>query len=157
MLQNLFPEGRIYEDVVNTPRIIGDAKRIAVGNQQVYYWIQRFGSTMHEPFSERQYDGISAVSELQEYVRQRYPEAEDSAKFRYEAKCVELLTSCFLSGVGHREFKRLKGYADLFVKDVIRDPNAKRSVKLRLLSMYLGYYPARVTFWMHERMKQRFI
>ena len=157
LLQNPFPEGRIYEDVVNTPKIIGDAKRVAVGDHQIYYWIQRSGSTIHESFNERQYDGITAVSELLEYVRQRYPEAERAAKFRYTLKCAGLLTSCFQSGVGHREFKRLKGYADPFLMDVIRDPNSKQSMKFRLIAMRLGYLPSLLAFWIHEKMKRSFI
>jgi glycosyltransferase involved in cell wall biosynthesis len=154
LLQNPFPEGRIYEDVVNIPKIIGDAKRIAVGNQQVYYWIQRSGSTVHESFRERQYDGITAVSELLEYVKHRYPEAEEAAKFRYSLMCVKLLASCFHSGVGHREFKRLRDYAAPYTWDVVRDTDARLSVKIRLIAIRLGYLSSKFVFGIHENMKQ---
>lgn len=157
VLKYPYPVGRIYEDVATIYKILGESNRVVVGNQQIYYWIQHPGSTMHETFSERQYDGIMAVEEQLQYVRDKFPEAEDAAKYRYAAKCVELLAASFMSGVGHLEFKRLRNYANPYTWDVIHDSNAKRSIKLRLLSMWLGYLPSKFVFWIHEKMKQRLI
>lgn len=157
VLRYPYPVGRLYEDTATTYKIIGDCRKVAYGNRQIYYWIQRTDSIMHSKFSEKQYDGVLSASEQLEYVRQRYPEAESAAKYRYAAKCVELLTLSFQNGVGHREFKRLRKYAAPFTKTVINDPNAKQTLKLRLLSMRIGYYPARVIFWIHEKIKQKIV
>lgn len=154
VLRYPYPVGRIYEDVATTYKIIGDCKRVAYGNQQIYYWIQRMDSIMHASFSEKQYDGLLSASEQLQYVKEKFPEAEDAAKYRFAAKCVELLSASFLSGVGHHEYKKLNDFAAPYVWDVMHDPDAKRSIKLRLLSMRLGYFPAKFTFWLHEKLKQ---
>ena len=157
VLRYPYPVGRIYEDVATTYKIIGDCERVAYGNRQVYYWIQRMESIMHASFSEKQYDGILSAAEQLQYVKKNIPEAENAAKYRYAAKCVELLAASFFSGVGNREYKRLKDYAAPYIWDVVRDPNAKFSIKLRLLSMRLGYIPALITFKLHEKLKKRLI
>lgn len=157
VLRYPYPVGRIYEDVATTYKIIGDCKNVAVGNKQIYYWIQRVDSIMHSNFSEKQYDGLKSATEQLEYVKQRYPDAVNAAQFRYAAKCVELMALCFLSGAGHSEYKRLKDYAAPLIMDVCRDPNAKRSIKLRLISMRIGYFPAKFAFWVHEKAKQRLV
>ena len=152
-----YPVGRLYEDVATTYKIISDCKRVAVSNKQIYYWIQRVDSIMHSKFSEKQYDGLLSASEQLEFVKKRFPEAVGAAEYRYAAKCVELLAVSFLSGESHREFKRLRGYAAPFIRDVCHDPNAKRSIRLRLLSMRMGYFPAKFAFWVHEKAKQRLV
>ena len=156
VLRYPYPVGRIYEDIATTYKIIGDSQRVAYGNQQIYYWIQRVESIMHASFNEKQYDGILSASEQLHYIREKFPEAEGAAKFRYAAKCVELMGASFQSSVGHQHFKRLRKYALPLTWDVIRDSNAKRSIKYRLLAMWLGFLPAKLVFWLHEVMKQRY-
>ena len=157
VLRYPYPVGRLYEDVATTYKIISDCKRVAVSNKQIYYWIQRVDSIMHSKFSEKQYDGLLSASEQLEFVKKRFPEAVGAVEYRYAAKCVELLAVSFLSGDGHREYKRLKDYAAPLIMDVCRDPNAKRSIKLRLISMRIGYFPAKFAFWVHEKAKQRLV
>lgn len=157
VLRYPYPVGRLYEDVATTYKIVGDCQRIAYGNQQIYYWVQRLESIMHATFNEKQYDGIISASEQLQYVKEKYPEAKDAAIYRYAAKCVELFAASIHSQVGNREFKRLREYAAPYIWTVIRDPNAKLSIKLRLLSIYWGYIPALITCKLHEKMKKRLI
>lgn len=157
VLRYPYPVGRIYEDVATTYKIIGDSQRVAYGSTPVYYWVQRVESIMHAAFNEKQYDAILSVSEQLNYIQEKFPEAEDAAKFRYAAKCVELLSASFQSGVGRQHYKRLAKYASPFIWDVIKDPNAKRSIKIRLFSMWLGYLPAKYVFLAHEKLKRRYV
>ena len=156
IIQHPFPEGQIYEDLATLYRIVGDCTRIAFGSRRVYYWIQRAGSTMRMTFDERQMAGMDAVSAQIAYVEKEYPAALNSAKYRYTAKAVELTAVCFNSGGDRSIFRRLRKLMRVYAKEVLRDKNAKTTMKLRIIAMGLGYYPAKIALGMHERAKKQF-
>ena len=148
-----FPVGKLYEDLATTYKVIGDALRVAYGNKIVYYWIQRSGSIMHSQFDRRHFDGMEAAEGLIDYVTERYPGALPAARFRYTAKAIELMAVCFSSGGDRKVFRELKQYVNRYEQEVMRDTNARRSMKLRIIGIKLGYWPARAIFAVHEKGK----
>ena len=152
---NPFPEGKIYEDLATMCRIMGNAGSIAYGNKQIYVWIQRQGSIMHSGFSDRQWDGMEAAEQQLAYISERYPSAVSSARYRYTAKAAELIAVCFSSGGDRTVFRRLREYANRYGEEVLRDPNAKRTMKWRIRAVKAGYFPARVCFGLHGYLKRK--
>ena len=112
---------------------------------------------MHKAFSERQFDGFKASEDQLNYMMEKYPSAVPAAKYRYTAKAVELAGLCFSAGGDRTVFKRLKQELNRFSGEVLRDPNTKRSMKLRIYAMKLGYYPAKAVIRFHEKLKERML
>lgn len=150
---NPFPIGRRYEDVATTYKIVGDSTGLAYGNKQIYIWFQRHGSFMHKKFDKSQFDGIIAVRQQLKYVEKKYPKAIPAAKYRYTAKMVELTDLLFSTSGNKYIFKKLRRISKKYAADVLRDKNAKLSMKIRIIGMQLGYYPARIVFLLHKMLK----
>lgn len=152
-----YPAGKLYEDVATTYKIVGDSSGIAYGNKQIYYWLQRAGSTTRGGFSEKQLDGLEAVERQLDYIAQNFAAALPAAKYRHTAKAVELMSVCFASGGDKKVFQILKTHMDQYSKEVLKDKAAKKSMKLRIVAAGLGYYPAKVVFRVHEKIKEKMV
>ena len=157
IVRHPFPEGQIYEDLATLYKIVGDCKTIAIGTRRIYYWVQHAGSTMRMEFDERQMAGIDAALAQINYVEKMYPNALASAKYRHTAKAVELITTCFNSGADRNVFERLRCQVNQYADEVLRDDNAKITMKIRIVAAKLGYYPAKIAFCLHEKAKEKLI
>lgn len=154
---NPYPIGKRYEDIATTYKIIGDSTGVAFGNKQIYIWFQRPNSFMHNAFDERQLDGIEASRKQLEYVEKRFPLAVPAAKYRYTAKAVELAALLFATDGNKQQFEKLRSYMNEYSADVLKDKNVKHSIKMRIRAMKLGYYPAKLFFFIHEGVKQKIL
>lgn len=158
LLAHPYPPGKIYEDLATTCKIVGDARRIAVGNKPIYHWLQRPGSTMNNGFSARQLDGLEAARAQLDYTAARFPEALPSAKFRYTAKGVELAKIFLESGDADTvTWNRLRDHVALHGREVLRDPRTKSSLKLRIRAVLLGRIPARIAIGFHDWLKRKML
>ena len=156
IVKHPFPEGQIYEDLATLYKIVGDCETIAVGTRKIYYWLQRSGSTMRTEFDERQMAGMDAAAAQIPYIKERFPMALQSAKYRYTAKAVELMAVCFNSGGSKEVFRRLKRLMNRFAGSALKDRNSSTTMRLRIIAAKLGYYPAKIVFRIHEKAKHRF-
>ena len=154
ILKHPFPEGQLYEDLATMYKIVGDCVSVAFGSRKVYYWVQRSGSTMRMNFDERQFAGIEAAWNQIQYVEKTYPRALASAKYRYTAKAVELISNCFSTSGDKKVFKKLRDKMNIYAKDVLKDKHSKKTMKVRIIAVKLGYYPARIVFKLHEIAKK---
>lgn len=154
---NPYPVGKLYEDIATTYRIVGDSTGVAYGNKEIYYWLQRSNSIMHSGFNDRQFDGIEAAQQQLEYIEKYYPNAIPAAKYRYTAKAVELAGVLFSSGGNRDTFRKLKKYMSKYSDEILKDSFTKRSMYLRIKAMKLGYLPAKIVFYLHDRAKKKLI
>ncbi len=154
VLKYPFPEGQIYEDLAIFYRIVSDCNSVALGNRRIYYWLQHVGSTMRKKFDEKQMVGMDVVAAQIKFVEKECPEALKSAKYRYTAKAIELLSVCFNSGGDRKIFQRLKKEVSKYGNEVLIDRRAKSTMKLRILAVMLGYRVAQIVFRIHEKAKE---
>ena len=154
---NPYPVGKLYEDIATTYKIVGGSTGVAYGNKQIYYWQQRSNSIMRSNFNPRQLDGIEAAEKQLAYVQDIYPKVVPAAKYRLTAKAVELTGILFASGGDKKIFKELKSYMKKYAGEVLKNPKAKYSMKIRIIAMQLGYYPAKITFGIHESLKKQIL
>lgn len=150
-----YPVGKLYEDIATTYKIVGDSTGVAYGNKQIYYWIQRTNSIMHSGFNPRQLNAIEAVKNQLLYIEEKYPSVVPAAKYRYASKAVELAGILFSADADRDTFMKLKGYLNEFAKEVMKDKNTKRSMRIRIRAMQMGYYPAKFIFNLHEKVKKK--
>lgn len=62
-----FPVGRLNEDEFTTPYLVERVSSYASIKDSLYAYVQREGSIMHSPFSERKLDAIEALSQRLEH------------------------------------------------------------------------------------------
>ncbi len=153
VLAHPFPVGQIYEDLATLYKIVGDCSAVAYGSRRIYYWVQRTGSTMRSAFDERQMAGIKAAEEQIEYIKARFPRALPAAQARYEGKIVELMAIALKSSDSYANYKLLKSKS-CYWKEVLADRNVKKTQKIRIRSIRIGYFPTRLVYAFHERMKR---
>ena len=58
-----FPEGKIHEDEVVTPRLMYRASKIVMSNRKMYFYRQRPDSIMNQEFSLRRFDAIEGIDD----------------------------------------------------------------------------------------------
>lgn len=154
---NPYPVGKLFEDIATTYKIVGESTGVAYGNKQIYFWLQRSNSIMRSSFNAKQLDGIEAAKKQLDYVQDKYPKAVPAAKYRLTSKAVELTGTLFASGGDKKIFNELKTCMMEYAGEVLRNPKTKRSMKIRILSIQLGYYPAKIAFGIHETLKKRIL
>lgn len=153
IVRHPFPEGQIYEDLATLYKIVGDCSTIAIGTRRIYYWVQHAGSTMRMEFDERQMAGIDAAADQLCYVERYFPEAVPAAKARYMGKIIELM-SLAMNGKDAKRVYQMMREKMYYYHDVMSDSKVKKTQKVRLLAMHLGYIPSKIIFSVHESMKR---
>lgn len=83
-----FPVGRINEDEFWTYQVVGKSRRVVFVDAELYYYYQRRNSIMHASYSPRRIDGVYALKERMNYVREHYPTIFADA-------CLLYLWTCF--------------------------------------------------------------
>lgn len=78
LIENIpFPEGKIHEDEYWTYQVYGNAKRIALISNNLYYYYMHDGSIMRTTFSMSNLSVIDAKCKRQIYIEKNYPEIKN--------------------------------------------------------------------------------
>lgn len=137
-----YPKGQLYEDTATTYKIVGDTSAVAYGTKKIYCWRQRAGSITHDGINEKHLIGIVGAKEQIEYMEKNYPTAVPAAKARCAMKIIDLAFRLVMGKEKNMElFGRIRNEAVLVYKDVLRDPKAGLSLKVRIFALRLGYIP----------------
>lgn len=142
-----YPEGRIYEDLATTHKVIGACERIALSSRMVYFYRSGGqGSITRAPFSEATYDLLQACSEQYDYISERFPHARESAC----EKCIHggchvlkaLLSEKHPNRDAFNHVRRwLLGYADEYLASSRKD--LRHAMYIRAIRA--GYWPSRIS------------
>ncbi len=90
LLENIFfPEGKIYEDNIWTPQIIGRSKLIITIDLPLYHYLLRPESLSHDVHNmyRRFMDKAEMVEQKIQYIHEHYPNLEDLAIAEYQSLC----------------------------------------------------------------------
>lgn len=149
LLSHPFPVGRLYEDMATIYKVLGECESIAHSDKVIYFWVQRRGSIMHSPVSEKQYDVFISANELLDYIQYNYPNIEIAAKTRYVSAANGFMTRLFLYSNGEKKkhFYRVRNYVKSFLWPVIFNKKAGLKIKMGAFLIWLGYIPSKIV-WM---------
>ena len=86
-----FPEGKIYEDILTTYKVMHEAKKIALLNFRLYYYTVRKNSISHEHSEERAKAFFGTTLEKWEAVRS-YGCSEDAMIYALQTSAIQLLS-----------------------------------------------------------------
>lgn len=133
-----FPEKIGYEDYAVMYKVYGNAQKVVYNRHFVYFYRVHGGSTQHNVFSEKKKDRITISTEFSKYVSERYPEILKATYYRYCLACMQYLMEMPLDSKYSEEKKDTYLKLKQHRKDVISDKKAPTSMKLMLLSSFLG-------------------
>lgn len=149
-----YPEGKLYEDIATTHKIIGDSDRVAYGTRVIYFYRQREQSITHDIITEKQFDGIEAVNKQLIYAKKNYPEAVPAAHARCAMKCIDIATR-IMNGDGNRNlFNRVRNEMKIHLHPILKDGNLSLQTKIRGVAIFLGYGPCKLMTKMYTFFKR---
>ena len=133
-----YPEGRLYEDLGTTYRLLYKARRVAWSSAELYYYFQREESIMNCRFSKKKLDRLTVSRELLAWTRTQCPQLEEAAVARMFISDIQVLREMPLGAEYEacwqevwEEIRRWRGR-------VMRDREAKAINRLIALSTYGG-------------------
>ena len=90
VLSNIkFPEGKIHEDNLWTPQVVGNSKRIVYIEDSLYHYVIRKESLAHDALLKlkRLHDEHEMIERRIEYIRDHYPALEKYALLKLQDFC----------------------------------------------------------------------
>lgn len=125
-----FPVGKLYEDYGTIYKIFYKCKKIAIGNERLYYYYQRANSIMNTAFSIRDMDRADLTDEFLNFIKYFAPSLEQASQSRALISYSILLRDCPLNVELKKErqyiVKKMKEYA----KQVSKDKNTPFRIKI---------------------------
>ena len=94
-----FPEGKVYEDVATTYKLVHKAKKIVCINDKLYYYlIGRIGATTSS-FSEKKIlDSMEAYSTQYTFLIQHYPEVKEYSSVGWAKMFASAMEKILMNG-----------------------------------------------------------
>ena len=91
LVNNLFPEGKIYEDNYWTPKVIGGATLILTIDSSFYHYLYREKSLSHDICNlyQRLLNKFEMVEKRIKYIHEYYPSLENLAIVCYQSYCYQ--------------------------------------------------------------------
>ena len=140
LLQYPYPEGMIYEDLAIAYEHIAACKEIAVGNQHLYKYYRRAGSTVNSKYSDRLLDFYKAMEWNRAYVDRDYPDDQEMKKAvntRYVFNGLHVVHALLGSQMYDQVNKIRKEYRRYW-KDILVNSHITRKNKLKYLLLLLS-------------------
>ena len=95
LVDNPYPEGRLYEDLAATCKIYGNISKSVFGGKTIYYWVQRQGGITHSEIDKKQYDLFWAADEQFNYISENFPGSESASRTRCVMASCDFVTRLF--------------------------------------------------------------
>jgi len=140
LLQYPYPEGMIYEDLAIAYEHIAACKEIAVGNQHLYKYYRRAGSTVNSKYSDRLLNFYKAMEWNRAYVERDYPDDQEMKKAvntRYVFNGLHVVHALLGSQMYDQVNKIRKEYRRYW-KDILINSHITRKNKLKYLLLLLS-------------------
>jgi len=142
-----YTEGKLYEDLDTTYKIIGKSNKVVYGNKPIYFYRQRLLSIRHTYINDKHLYGIDAAEHQMEYIKKNYPDLINYAGYRVALIIFELISKTTkYSSYNIKMFKKLKIKLERYSYYVINTPEVHLSMKLRCLAVRSGYIASYVIF-----------
>lgn len=133
-----FPVGMGYEDLAIMYKLIGNAKRVVLVPEILYFYRQHSSSTMHNSFSDKKIDRIIIADQLKEYIDINFSENSMAVKSRYLLANLQLLMDIPFDKKYNKLRRQIQDNIMSVRKIVIRDSDSKTSIRIMAMATYLG-------------------
>lgn len=155
VVDNPFPEGKLYEDLATMYKIIGKCQTVVYTPEKLSYYRRRRGSIINESFSEDHLYIIEAAEEQLEYIKQHFPEKERAGA----ARCGYVITQ-IASKILDNSFKSKQIFKDIrvkekrYIKSMVFNRRVPFKHTIRALAIVGGYNTARMVYFVNDYLKK---
>ena len=136
--QHPYPEGKLYEELATTYKIISETQKVVYGDKTIYYYTQRSGSII----GDKQLYGLQAAREQLSFMEANYPSVVHAARVRVVIKVQQYMPALFCTNKDKRLFYSLRKELIPYYKETIADKYVGNNLKIKVFSIKCGYYPA---------------
>ena len=145
ILNVIYPNGKIYEDLYVFSEIALNATKIAHTDIQLYNYLIRKGSTVHSSFKKNQYDFFEAIDHNEDIILDRIP---DDIEIKKALIAKRVIGSFILSNqaikTSKEDIRKIKEKIKPYLKDVLLNKKIPTSRKIQcslfLISSRLYYF-----------------
>lgn len=133
LLQHPYPEGMIYEDLAIAYEHIAACKEIAVGNQHLYKYYRRAGSTVNSKYSDRLLNFYKAMEWNRAYVERDYTddvEMKKAVNARYVFNGLHVVHAMLGSHM-YKEIKKIRRDYSQYFGTIVLDKHITTKNKLK--------------------------
>lgn len=153
LLHNPYPEGKLYEDLATTHKIIDECSLIAYGTKIVYYYFQRPSSIMNSKMSKEQLIGLEAADKQLAFIEHKYPDISKAAKFHCIIKIMDYMNLLLQVNEDNKKwFSYLRDELRHYDDGLLNNRKVSLKSKIKFISIKAGYRPARLLFHAIKRM-----
>ena len=137
-IDNVYPKGEIYEDILVTYECLKRSKIVSVIRNVDYYYFQRKDSIQNQSFNRKKLDGIIHFDILLKKIKCDFPSLIIASKCRYFSFLNNLVFQ--IEKKEDSDIKRLLwGKIITYRKSVIHNPKARKKARIAACLSYLGY------------------
>ena len=137
LLNNLFPEGMIYEDLFIAYKHIVEANNIVATNVSVYNYYQRKGSTTKGiMYSDRLEDFYKAMEQNRLYIEKDYPfnkKIRNALKVRELMGGFQIIDAMINSNLNHELLQKSKQYREEIL-EILKNKNISKNRKIKYVA-----------------------
>lgn len=136
-----FPVGRLYEDLFTTYKVISECNKIVFVDRILYYYWINPESIMHQSFSPRMFDEIDAVCEIEQFVRENFPNIVSAAlsrKFSSYSQVFRWMSKVKIDSVYLSKKNSIWDYIEEYRLRMILDKNARLKNRIAGVIAYCG-------------------
>lgn len=135
---NSFTPGKYHEDDLISFKFFLSARKVVFTTKKLYYYYQRPGSIMHSPYGTITIDELDAADYIVENCKQYDKCVLKAAKIKKFCNYTQvLLTYPEIRNNDLQNYYRIKNEIHFLCKDVFKDKNATKKVRLYALINYL--------------------
>lgn len=140
-----FPEGKLYEDVGTTYKLIMASKRVAYIAEPLYYYYANSDSIIHQEFNTNKLDLITLTDKMCAEITQKYPGLEPVAKLRQMHARFSVLRQMVMvkKPISQQEaFQAVEQEIITYLRDhradVLQNPNASLRDHIAMRTLMMG-------------------
>ncbi len=133
-----YPVGMIFEDLATTYKIFEDKSKIVCSNLQLYYYVQRSESIVHDKFSIKRFDRIIITKQILTWAKQKTKALENAAIARLFIADIQTLREIPFEYKWDKELRAIIQDIKKYRRYIIINKKIKFIDKLIAISTYLG-------------------
>lgn len=78
-----YPKGRLYEDMLTTPYLIGECDKVAFTGDKLYHYVVREDSITNRKVSKKDFQIFDGLYQIRDYILKEYPQLKEAYECRY--------------------------------------------------------------------------
>lgn len=102
-----YPKGRLYEDMLTTPYLIGKCDKIAFSGDKLYHYVVRSESITNKKVTKEDFQIFDGLYQVKKYILRQYPKLHEAYDCRYLVDILGLINRVVLIDSSRNTMKKI--------------------------------------------------